>query len=550
MNIQPINFQNINSNKKENIKFTGAYDAFTLGLRFLDTNQAWGANAVDLASMVIPRTTIDFINRGPAAGMETGRREASGTINHSLVGVYGTVAGLALAAALNKTYGIKAHKLFVDDQTLDILGKAWDKQVKAGNKEPLADYLKDVFAGAETRIGDDWVKIPENNLNDIVTKFTSALNEKNAPLTIPKDLKNYTKSVIMHSTGAENTFRLAKEQTTTSVSNLLDSIYNVSRTFVNEKVGNAFKESKDIDANVYLKSLKRMNLHRSMLGLGIASAVGMSIQPLNIYLTKKKTGSDGFVGVEGRSKDNSGGFKVLKAGAAALFGGGILASIGMNDGIKGLISKIQFRGLVPTIDQFKFIYGVTIMSRFLAARDKDELRESVVKDVLGFVNWLILGNFVSKLTANSINQNLLNYSEKEHGKGFFNKLIKAPLVTRDEVLHRGLKAAGIDVIENGKALTFKQMLKKLNDVKIPKAIKKETKGKLFALSMAQIAGYLYSGLVLGVGIPKLNIYMTNKSEQKRKAKLAAEKGQVHPPVNEQYNAMLKPENLAFLSNNM
>lgn len=41
------------------------------------------------------------------------------------------------------------------------------------------------------------------------------------------------------------------------------------------------------------------------------------------------------------------------------------------------------------------------------------------------------------------------------GKGFFNKVIKAPLVSRDEVLHRGLKAAGIDTIENGKALSFK-----------------------------------------------------------------------------------------------
>ena len=104
MNIQPIIPHNLKQNienKKDNIKFTGAFDAVTTGLRFLDTNQAWGANAVDLASMVIPRTTVDLINRGPAAGMETGRREASGTINHSLVGVYGTIAGLALASALN-----------------------------------------------------------------------------------------------------------------------------------------------------------------------------------------------------------------------------------------------------------------------------------------------------------------------------------------------------------------------------------------------------------------------------------------------------------------
>ena len=130
MKIQPIIPQlKQQENNKENIQFNGLADAATLGLRFLDTNQAWGANAVDLGSMVIPRTTVDMVNRGPAAGMETGRREASGTINHSLVGVYGTLAGLALATTLNNKYGIKAHKLFVDDETLELLGKAWDKQV-------------------------------------------------------------------------------------------------------------------------------------------------------------------------------------------------------------------------------------------------------------------------------------------------------------------------------------------------------------------------------------------------------------------------------------
>lgn len=561
MKIQPLIPQiQAENNKKERPQFTGFTDYATLGLRFLDTNQAWGANAVDLGSMVIPRTAVDMANRGPAAGMETGRREASGTINHSLVGVYGTLAGLLLATSLNSKYGIKAHKLFIDDDTLELLGKAWDKQVKAGNANPLDAYLKDVFKNAETRVGEEWKSIPEDKINDIVKRYSEAIKAQDAPTTISKDLKAYAKSVIMGSTGSENSFRLAKNQETNSISNILDNIYNASRTFVNKKVSDTFKASSDINSNAFIKALKHMNLRRSMLGIGIASAVGMSIQPLNIYITKKKTGSDGFVGVEGREKDNSKGFKVLKAAAAAIFGTGIIATIGTKGGLKGLAKKIQFKGLIPTLDQFKFIYGVTIMSRFAVARDKDELRESIVKDTLGFFNWLILGNFVAKMTANAMDQNLLNYSEKEHGKGFFNKILKAPMVTRDEVLHRGLKAAGIDTIENGKALTFKQMLSKLNDSKVSSAIRKETKGKMRALSIAQVAGYLYSGLVLGVGIPKLNIYMTNKSEAKRKARLAEEKAkksasepaqqvptqQTNIDLSAQYKSMMKPESKAFL----
>lgn len=561
MKIQPLIPQiQAENNKKERPQFTGFTDYATLGLRFLDTNQAWGANAVDLGSMVIPRTAVDMANRGPAAGMETGRREASGTINHSLVGVYGTIAGLLLATSLNSKYGIKAHKLFIDDDTLELLGRAWDKQVKAGNANPLDAYLKDVFKNAETRVGEEWKSIPEDKINDIVKRYSEAIKAQDAPTTISKDLKAYAKSVIMGSTGSENSFRLAKNQETNSISNILDNIYNASRTFVNKKVSDTFKASSDINSNAFIKALKHMNLRRSMLGIGIASAVGMSIQPLNIYITKKKTGSDGFVGVEGREKDNSNGFKVMKAAAAAIFGTGIIATIGTKGGLKGLAKKIQFKGLIPTLDQFKFIYGVTIMSRFAVARDKDELRESIVKDTLGFFNWLILGNFVAKMTANAMDQNLLNYSEKEHGKGFFNKILKAPMVTRDEVLHRGLKAAGIDTIENGKALTFKQMLSKLNDSKVSSAIRKETKGKMRALSIAQVAGYLYSGLVLGVGIPKLNIYMTNKSEAKRKARLAEEKAkksasepaqqvptqQTNIDLGAQYKSMMKPESKAFL----
>ena len=561
MKIQPLIPQiQAENNKKERPQFTGFTDYATLGLRFLDTNQAWGANAVDLGSMVIPRTAVDMANRGPAAGMETGRREASGTINHSLVGVYGTIAGLLLATSLNSKYGIKAHKLFIDDDTLELLGKAWDKQVKAGNANPLDAYLKDVFKNAETRVGEEWKSIPEDKINDIVKRYSEAIKAQDAPTTISKDLKAYAKSVIMGSTGSENSFRLAKNQETNSISNILDNIYNASRTFVNKKVSDTFKASSDINSNAFIKALKHMNLRRSMLGIGIASAVGMSIQPLNIYITKKKTGSDGFVGVEGREKDTSKAFKVMKAAAAAIFGTGIIATIGTKGGLKGLAKKIQFKGLIPTLDQFKFIYGVTIMSRFAVARDKDELRESIVKDTLGFFNWLILGNFVAKMTANAMDQNLLNYSEKEHGKGFFNKILKAPMVTRDEVLHRGLKAAGIDTIENGKALTFKQMLSKLNDSKVSSAIRKETKGKMRALSIAQVAGYLYSGLVLGVGIPKLNIYMTNKSEAKRKARLAEEKAkksasepaqqvptqQTNIDLGAQYKSMMKPESKAFL----
>ena len=91
-------------------------------------------------------------------------------------------------------------------------------------------------------------------------------------------------------------------------------------------------------------------------------------------------------------------------------------------------------------------------------------------------------------------------------------------------------------------MPFKELLK-LAD--------KPLKGKLRALNIAQIAGYLYSGLVLGIGVPKLNIYMTNKSEAKRKAKLSETqkaKG-ITSDVSKSMDTMLQADNLAFLSKN-
>ena len=521
MKIQNIPQQRLAENKKEkqNIKFTGATDALSLGLRFLDTNQAWGANAVDLGSMVIPRTTVDFVNRGPAAGMETGRREASGTINHSLIGVYGSLAALAFSMAANKSFGIRADKIFADNETYDIIGKLYHDNVQNNksklSKEHLQMTLSEVFSNLTTNASGSKKSLDKFDVDKIVARYMSVLyNPDVAGDTIPKNTKQYLVNYITQATGFETDYKLkaADKETTNSLAGFVENIYNVAKTLTKDKVIDAFKEP-DFAKNKFINSLKHINTGRTIAGMAIASGIGMSIQPLNIYLTKKKTGSDGFVGVEGREKDKSFNFKLWKAAAALVFGGGIVADLARKEG--GLLKNIQYKGMVPTLNQFKLIYGLTIMSRFIVARDKDELRESVVKDVLGFFNWLVLGNFVAKAVAMGMDKNKSLIKNPEE-KSFF----KSKLKTRDEVMIEGLKRLNIDAVSNdGKALTFAQMSKKIPAGEVGKAIRKQ----LRILNVAQIAGYLYSGLVLGVGIPKLNIYMTNKSEAKRKARLAEAK---------------------------
>ena len=144
------------------------------------------------------------------------------------------------------------------------------------------------------------------------------------------------------------------------------------------------------------------------------------------------------------------------------------------------------------------------MSRFLASRNDNELTESTIKDTLGFANWLILGNFVQKLVAQGLDKSLV----KRDGKGLINWLKNSSLKTREEVLHSVLGKKAFT--KQGKALSLTEMIKAL-----PKG--HAAKKQLGYLTLAQLAGYAYSGIVLGTGIPKLNIYLTKRRMAKQNA---------------------------------
>lgn len=518
-----------NLKKKQQPSFGNAA-AFTQFLRFLETNQAWGATAVDVTCMGIPRTAVDM-TRSPEAGLETMRREFSSTLDDALVGAFGVGVAMALSNGLNKEFKIKAHKMFVSDEALNILGNTWN-ETKGENQ--LKKYLNGVISKSsgynpdfadKTKIDDyGWVKVDEAARKEAVEILAKEI--KDGPENISKETREHLKALLGGSTGAEHKFKIQstiKDKEEKAVSNLdtyIDNLYKVSKAFIKKGVAETFNG--DISHNKFLNSLKKINKSASIGGVAIATGIGLGLQPLNMYLTRKKTGKTGFVGVEGREPDKSTGFNVLKGAIATAAGYGVLRSIGKPSEI---LSKIRFKGFAPTIPQYKFVYGFTIVSRLLSARDKNELRESSIKDSLGFVNWLILGGFVSKLTAagfekidkfKNAGEKFIRYNEKEDGKSFFKWLTNSNIVNRDEVLFDGLKKAGRDLInkKTGKALSFKEMMKEAKQY-APMANK-----KVKALGVIQLAGYLYSGIVLGVGIPKLNIAITNSVEKKRKAQEA------------------------------
>ncbi len=584
MKVQQITPQYIQQNKQKQQsqpRFTGAPEtAATLLLRFLDTNQAIGANSVDLCSMVIPRTVYDFHKRGADAGVETARRESMGTINHSLVGVYGTLGGMLVASALNRRFkndNLRVDKLFADNATTDILARY---RLNSLRKEPkpevsnVKSYLNEVFDNlkvynpANKDAVDGWVGIKGKERDLVIEKLEDLLKNGKKD-QIDKDSLNYIKNLLVSSTGGEKQVKLEffkdgklEKKATNNLSTFIENLHNVSKVYMKKDIEEIFKNSVDIDSNAFVNALKSMNLKRSVIGLGIATAIGVSTQPINKYLTFKKTGQTGFVGVEGREEDHSTKFKIMKTVAGILLAGAAISTITTKP--SEFLSKIQFKGMLPTVDQLKLVYGMTIGSRLLAARDKDELRESAIKDSLGFLNLLVLGALVAKGSAKLLDKSKSLITLKPNsGKGFVNWLKNSTLRNRDEVLLTELKAHGKEVIKDGKALTFKELMK-LSET-LPTDVQKSLKGKLRVLNLSQAIGYLYSGLVLGVGVPALNAHMTAKSDAKYKAiaeakkKAAGEQNQTaQTPATQQVSMqnftslqpMLQEQNKAFVEKHM
>lgn len=546
---QKIENQQLNSNRSRKgqnqpqTSFKGGMDIF---LNFLQTNQAIGATFTDAAFMCTPRTIVDF-TRGPEAGTETARREFSSNINDASLGLYGALAASLLSIGFNNHYGMKADRIYADSDTMEILADIKSgKDLREGSN--LREFMKntlgetEVFNPNSNVANNGWGRIETAAQNNVIDRLEREIkdeiaNPKPKAFFLTKEwwkqkrerseLRNYLQSELISSTGTEGDYKITRKIlnpktnemetkiSSVSVKEYVDNLHKVAKAFMNEGVESALKT----DSRKFLSSFRNLKIGTAAMGLAICAGIGAATQPINMYLTRKKTGTTGFVG--GGKKDDSTKFKMKKRLVAATAMLAALSTISLKP--NKLIPRLQFKGFLPTIPQFKLVYGITIVSRLLSARNDNELREATIKDSLGFANWLILGGLVSKAAAIGLEElpkfkkagfKLTKYNKEESGK--MPRVLASTFLSRDETLHEALKKAGIKVIENGKALTFKEMLGKISQI-ASEAERKAVKSKLKWLGLVQIIGYAWTGLALGVAIPKLNIAITNSVEGKKKA---------------------------------
>ena len=509
----------LNNRKNENSKGTTSFKGFSAAMNFFATNQGVGACCTDLGFMVFPRIRKDA-SRGCDAAVETGIREGSGTTNHALIGVYGMGAGALLGTALAKNYDVEAKNIFTAPARIDELAKHWSEHLRNNTSE--RDFLTKIvneISGYNTakNLETGFVGIQDEYTKKIIDLFEKGVAEIEPDKWKKSNERGILKALIIEATGAESKLKIGNSSTS-NVETLVDDIVNMTRTFKKEKVLEAFNEAIQGGENKFLKSLSKFNKGRALAGFVIASGIGMAVQPFNVWLTKKRTGRDDFVGSsDGGGKDTSLKFKLEKlATGAAMIG---MALCALNCKPKDFLNKMAFQGHFPTLDQLKGVYGLTIAGRVAAARSEDELWESARKDIIGYLSWLVLGDFVNRGSAAFIDSSLINYN-KVHDK---NKITGGVLKSRSEVLREALASVGISTIKkdaNGveKAMNLSEMIKTLKENPRAASILKPTNKKLLALNFAQVMGYAFTGIVLGYGIPTMNIYMTHRAERKRREK--------------------------------
>lgn len=510
-----------NRNKKQS--FGNGFELATQAFKILNESPAVGATIVDVGFMATPRTIVDS-KRGFNAGMETGIRETSGSVNHAMIGAYGLLGALCASPLLNLKYGIKASNIKADSQTANLYSEMWQDFLKeapkdASNKELRINFINKIFEntyglGNTSTQNSFWRKLPKESLEQTKGVLTEAIKDDNSGYKLSKDSFNSLKGIFISSLGTEQNLKIKYKEKTLALNleALLNDTTSLSKAFTTDKIKNLYVNADKAGIENFLKIFGKYKGVATFIGLGIGSVVGASVQPINRYLTKKRTGQDGFVGVGHTDKaENTALFKFYKGLAVGAMGLLTYTSLG-GKGLANIGRKIQFKGIMPTLDQFKLVYGITIMSRFVAARDTNELRESTFKDFLGYTNWLILGGFVSKLIANKINPTLVHVNNPNNKKKLnaVDWLANSSLRTQNEILLSDAKRLNIPIIKDGKMRPFKEILQD--------TIKKSssTKTKIRGLNIAQFAGIIYSGVVLGWAIPKINIYVTKKVNENTK----------------------------------
>lgn len=503
-----MKIQKINDNNRKNVKFNGALDGMiTTTLRTLDTNPMANAVGIDLFAMVGPRTYVDTKERNKYAGAETFFREFTGTL---IVCLSASLFAKGITKVANKL--IKPHikinpNSWFSKDSVTLLKTSWEK-----SKNNTRAFVSNVLDGVSGRDGKkineykniDWENVKWldeqrwNNISwdnqkysgihhklkskeGITNTITELIEDKTITQKDRKNLLTIIGSRVVNALGVNNVGVKIEDKTlSTNIPNLLRDTVDMGKDVFTNKT---------ITSNEAIDKINKINNIKSIGALSLASTLGLTNQYINRKITEKRTGTKGFVGDKNyndnvknkaQNKDNS---KQLLAEKLIMSAGMAAMALGVMKvkSPKDFVKKLEFTGPVTSGNAIKTVYASTLIGRFMASDSQDELRETATRDYLGFLNWLVFGGFASKGVANLLDRKRENlFNEHKKGKGVRHWLNDLSLKSHNEIASKGADFA---------------------------------KKNMWKLNLAHISGLAYSTIALGVLLPKLNIFITNRKQK-------------------------------------
>lgn len=482
--------------------FRGPIDApLTQGLAALSTNPMLNASLVDVFAMGLPRTIVEYKERNKYAGFEMAFREFTGTfIACFSAGLFGQMINKTMSKRIQPEIKVNENS-WASNNTIDVLN-----QINKSGK----NYSKNLFnslSGLNKNEEQAWNKINWNKIEwydkeawnnlkwdnkefegvhnkiksekSIIETFDKLISDKKLSKNDSKNLQNILAERVINAVGAESniTLKSGDKSITSTVQNILRDSIDMGKNVFSAK-----------ESEKTIVKLKKLNKVKTLGALTLSIVLALTNQAINRYITQKRTGSKEFVGnmdyeshignnSQTDKKKNLNFNKVLaSAGFVAM-----LAKVMNIKNTQDFFKKLEFTGPTTSGNAIKTVYGALILGRFFASKDNTELRETVVRDYLGFLNWLVLGGFVAKGVGNLLDKDRKNlFNTSKEGKGVKHWLNDVSLKTHSEIVAQG----GKDIKKN---------LRKLN--------------------VAHISGLAYSALMLGILLPKLNISMTKHKQQ-------------------------------------
>ena len=501
---QLMKVNNVNSN----VGFRGPLDGMVTGvLRTCDMNEMVNAVGLDVGAMVIPRAYYDTKARNEFAGAETFIREISGTfINCLSAGLF--AMGISKIASKRVQPEVKINPdSWYSQESLETLNQAWKK---SGNVDK---YLKTVLENISGRDGKEinrfkdinWKKvewIDEERWDKIIwdnPEYKGIQDDLKTEKGFVKTLKKLIKDESITKDDKKAALSIVEKRLANALGAERDTELNIGSHKLSAKLENILRDTHDMAKDVFTKKnareiesavnkISRVNKIKAFGAISASCILGLTNQWLNRKITEKRTGKKGFVGdvdytSATRCEQKKDNFLLLKkVGASALMAGMVFSVMGVKN-FKQFAKKLEFTGPVTSGNAIKTVYAANIIGRFMAADNGTELRESMTRDYLGFLNWLVFGGFAAKGVGNLLDKkgkDLFNY--KKEGKGLKHWLNDMSLKTHNEVAAKGTAFA---------------------------------KKNMWKLNLAHASGIAYSAVTLGLLLPMMNAKITENRAKKK-----------------------------------